>query len=55
LVEAHEIYRIGQAAPWWEPPELTGLQLLALPHIHQIYEGLRLQQQAELMRGAFGG
>jgi hypothetical protein len=46
---------MGQACPWWRPPDDTsGLVVLAIVEVHDIYESLRLRQQASLMGVRFG-
>jgi len=50
LSECHETYLIGQACPWWQPPEdeQSDFKLRVMARIHSIHENVRLKQQAQI-------
>lgn len=55
LRQAHEMYHVGQACPWWKPSDDTsGLVVLAIVEVHKIYQDMRLKQQAHLLGQRFG-
>jgi hypothetical protein len=57
LEECHETYLIGQACPWWTPPdeECSDFKLRVMARIHQTHLNERDRRQAEQLRGMAGG
>ena len=51
MSEAHETYLIGQACPWWTPPEeeASDFKLRVMARIHQIHENHKLEMFAKIM------
>ena len=54
LMEVHEEWELAQAWPGYHP-ELTTFQMLVGVHIHRLYEKKRAENEAQRMKGMFGG
>ena len=54
MSEAHETYLIGQACPWWRPPEdeVSDFKLRVMARIHGVHEAHKLKIQARMMGAA---